>query len=79
MSLQKRFKKPVPSIVAISGPRLLSVHAAAEYLSANVWTIRQLIRNRQLPRVPLGQSRKHLIDRFDLDRFIDKNKAEVAA
>lgn len=49
-----------------------------EYLSANVFTIRKLIREGQLPLVQLGQSRKHLIDRIDLDCFIEKNKSGIA-
>jgi len=77
MSLQKRFKKPVTPIVAISGPRLLSVKDAAAYLGAHLWAIRQMVRNRELPYVQIG--RKHLIDRLDLDRYIEKIKIGVAA
>ena len=53
MPLQNRFKKIVAPIVTTNGPRLLSVQGAAEYLSANVFTIRKLIREGQLPLVQL--------------------------
>ena len=77
MPIQKRFKKPIAPVVAISGPRLLSAKDAATYLGAHLWAIRQMVRNRELPYVQIG--RKHLIDRSDLDRFIEKNKTGVAA
>ncbi len=77
MSLQKRFKKPDAPVVAISGPRLLSVKDAATYLGAHLWAIRQMVRKRELPYVQIG--RKHLIDRLDLDRYIERNKVGVAA
>jgi len=77
MSLQKRFKKPATPVVAISGPRLLSVKDAATYLGAHLWAIRQMVRNRELPYVQIG--RKHLIDKVDLDKFIEKNKIGLVA
>jgi excisionase family DNA binding protein len=77
MPIQKRFKKPVVPVVAISGPRLLSVRDAATYLGAHLWAIRQMVRNRELPYVQIG--RKHLIDRLDLDGYIERNKVGIAA
>lgn len=77
MPIQKRFKKPIAPFMAISGPRLLSVKDAATYLGAHLWAIRQLVRNRELPYVQIG--RKYLIDRMDLDRFVERNKIGVAA
>jgi len=77
LSLQKRFKKPTAPIVAISGPRLLSVNDAATYLGAHLWAIRQMVRKRELPYVQIG--RKHLIDKVDLDKFIEKNKIGLVA
>lgn len=81
MSLQKRFKKPAsPVLPAISsGPRLLPLKAAAEYLGVRPWTVRQMCRNRQIPYVAVGKSRAFLIDRTDLDRYIERNKIGVAA
>jgi excisionase family DNA binding protein len=72
MALQKRFKKPAVPIVAISGPRLLSIKDAATYLGARVWAIRQLVRNREIPYVPVGRGFK--IDKIDLDRWIERQK-----
>ena len=77
MSLQKRFKKPTAPVVTISGPRLLSAKDAAAYLGAHVWAIRQMVRNREMPYVQIG--RKHLIDKVDLDKFIEKNKIGLVA
>ncbi len=77
MPIQKRFKKPIAPVVAISGPRLLSVKDAATYLGAHMWAIRQMVRNRELPYVQIG--RKHLIDKVDLDKFVEKNKIGLVA
>jgi excisionase family DNA binding protein len=77
MPIQKRFKKPATPVVAISGPRLLSLKDAAVYLGAHLWAVRQMVRGRELPYVQIG--RKHLIDRLDLDRFVERNKIGVAA
>lgn len=60
--------------IAIS-PRLLSLEAAAAYLSMSPWTIRDLEAKGVLPRVrvPLpqgGELRKLLFDKADLDRLI---------
>jgi excisionase family DNA binding protein len=81
MSLQNRFKKyPAASLLtshSISGPRLLNIKDAAEYLGAHPWAIRQMIRSRELPHIKIG--RAHMIDRFDLDRYIEENKVGVAA
>ncbi len=77
MPIQKRFKKPVVPVVAINGPRLLSLKDGAVYLGAHLWAVRQMVRNRELPYVQIG--RKYLIDRLDLDRFVERNKIGVAA
>jgi excisionase family DNA binding protein len=80
MSLQKRFKKsPVvtlPTPHAINGPRLLNIKAAAEYLGAHPWAVRQMIRRRELPYVRIG--RAYLIDKLDLDLYTERNKIGVA-
>jgi excisionase family DNA binding protein len=81
MSLQKRFKKsPVVTLPAphdISGPRLLNIKAAASYLGAHAWAVRQMVRSRQLPHVKIGHG--YLIDKLDLDRYIERNKIGIAA
>jgi excisionase family DNA binding protein len=78
MALQKRFKKQptaIPSV--ISGPRLISAKAAAEYLSMSIDVVRDLIQTRQIPYIPNG--RRYLLDRADLDRYVEKMKVGVAA
>ena len=52
--------------------RLLTIPAAANYLSATTWAIRSLIWNGELAYVRLG--RRHLIDRADLDALVDREK-----
>jgi excisionase family DNA binding protein len=85
MSLQSRFKKPsqpAPSPIPFSGPRLLNLKQAASYLGQSVDLVRKLIDSREIPHVPkgAGTTRQHvLIDRFDLDAFIDKKKRGVVA
>jgi excisionase family DNA binding protein len=61
--------------------RLLSVEAAANYLSVSKWTIRAyvadgLLQSVRLPSVrePGEPGRRLLIDREDLDRFIEARK-----
>jgi excisionase family DNA binding protein len=53
-------------------PRLLTIKDAASYLSCAVWAIRELIWKREIPFVKIG--RRYLIDRTDLDQFIDQRK-----
>jgi excisionase family DNA binding protein len=78
MPIQKRFKKPTSvASTTISGPRLLSLRDSANYLGAHVWAIRQMVRKREIPYIQIG--RKYLIDRMDLDRFVERNKVGVAA
>lgn len=52
--------------------RGLTVQEAAKYLSTTVPAIRQLIYRRELPFVKIGK--RHIIDRQDLDRFIEREK-----
>jgi excisionase family DNA binding protein len=50
-------------------PRLLTIKHAAAYCSCAVWAIRQAIWSKELPACMIG--RRLLIDRGELDRFID--------
>jgi excisionase family DNA binding protein len=50
-------------------PRLLTIKQAATYLSATIWSVRELLWSDSIPHVVIG--RRHLIDRGDLDRYID--------
>lgn len=80
MSIQKRFKKPVaisPVVLPENARRLLTVKAAAQYLSMSVDVIRDLIRKREVPYIPNG--RRYLLDPADLDRHIEKIKVGIAA
>lgn len=53
-------------------PRLLTVRAAAEYMSTTVWTVRNLIWRGELSHLKPGKA--ILIDRNDLDAWIARNK-----
>ncbi len=55
--------------------RLLTLREAARYLGLSTWTIRELIWRGEILRVRI--SRKILIDRDDLDRYIEARKEEV--
>jgi excisionase family DNA binding protein len=55
-------------------PRLLTIPQAAVYLAATVWAVRALLWSRKIPHVVIGK--RHLIDRGDLDRFIDRKLNE---
>lgn len=53
-------------------PRLLGIKAASTYLSISYWSMRTLVLNGEVPHIPVGNRR--LIDRQDLDDWIDKSK-----
>ena len=55
-----------------SGARLLDFNAAATYLSLSYWTIRDMTSRGEIPCVRAG--RRVLIDREDLDEWIERNK-----
>lgn len=55
-----------------SEPRLLGVREAATYLGSTVWAIRTLIWEEQIPHIRIGK--RLLIDRVDLDNFVDQHK-----
>ncbi len=52
--------------------RLLSQQDAACYLGISYWTIRDLVFRRELPFVKIG--RRILVDRVDLDAYLDRSK-----
>lgn len=58
-------------------PRLVTIKQAAAYCSCSVWAIRDVIWSRELPACKIG--RRYLIDRGDLDRFIDARLRERAS
>ncbi len=51
-------------------PRLLTIQAAAVYLSATVWAVRQLIWSKELRAIRMG--RRIVIDRSDLDALVNE-------
>jgi excisionase family DNA binding protein len=53
-------------------PRLLGIPDAARYLGCAVWFVRSLIWGRRVPYVKFGK--RYLLDRSDLDNFIDSEK-----
>ena len=69
-----------------AGPRLLDLKAAATYLGLSYWTVRDLVLAGKLPsvKIPCPRSgdgrtiRRILVDRHDLDAFIEQSK-EIAA
>jgi excisionase family DNA binding protein len=78
MPIQKRYKKSAAiTSTPISVPRLLNLRNAASYLDVKVWTVRQLVKQAQLPHVQILN--KFYVDRHDLDKFIEQNKIGVAA
>jgi excisionase family DNA binding protein len=54
--------------------RLLNVRAAAAYLSCTVWAVRNLVWNRDVPSLKIGN--RILFDRKDLDAFIERIKTK---
>jgi hypothetical protein len=69
-------------------PRLLDLHQAASYLGCSYWTVRDWVLARLIPIValpglrpregelPRGALRRVLIDRADLDAFIESRKVK---
>ena len=53
-------------------PRLLSQQEAAVYLGISYWTLRDLTFRGEVPHVKIG--RRILVDRLDLDAYLDRVK-----
>ncbi len=53
--------------------RLFSLKEASVYMSMTLWGVRQLVWKGQIPCIKAGH--KILVDRLDLDAFIEKHKA----
>ena len=60
-----------------SGPRLLSLKKAAEYLGLTVWAMRERIWAGQIPVVQFPGGRKQYIDIRDIEEFINRNKRTI--
>lgn len=57
-------------------PRLLTVKAAAAYLSTTVWFVRTLVYEKKVPHLRLGN--RIVFDRVDLDKFVEDLKRSAA-
>src|SRR5258706_15555873 len=55
-------------------PRLLRIQDAAKYLSATTWYVETLIRENKIP--SFIQGKRRVIDRHELDRYVDRMNAE---
>ncbi len=81
-----RVQKLNPEQTVAAGPRLLSLHQAAAYLGLSYWTVRDWILAGHLSTVNLpplrpkegdrarASLRRVLVDRVDLDAFIEARK-----
>jgi excisionase family DNA binding protein len=56
---------------------MLSPESAAEYICASTDTLRDMIKNGEIPFVRNG--RRYTIDRCDLDKWIETNKTREVA
>lgn len=65
--------KKITVTAPVEQPRLLTVKTAAQYLSTSVWGIREMVYSKAIPHIRLGK--KILIDRKDLDAYVDCLKA----
>jgi len=69
--LSRSLSSAIPSQPEV--PRLLTLKAAAAYLSCSLWAIRSLVWDKSIPAIRVG--RRVVIDRADLDAFIEARKA----
>ena len=66
--------RPVASQAGGLSPRLLTARQAATYLALGYETVLDLVKSDTIRPVRLGDLRKLLFDRGDLDRLIDASK-----
>ncbi len=59
-------------------PRLLRLKLAAEYLSLSEWTLRRLVQEGHFPVVKTHANAPWLIDRQDLDSWVERTKTSLA-
>jgi hypothetical protein len=65
------------SLPAVVVSRLLRIQDAAKYLSATIWRVETLIREKTIPSFVLGEAR--VVDRLELDRLVERRNAEAKA
>jgi len=68
---------PGGSLPAIVVPRLMGIQDAAKYLSATTWQIETLVREKVIPSFVLGKRR--VVDRLELDRYVERRNALAKA
>jgi len=56
---------------------MLSIPQASAYAACAIWAIREAIWNKELRAIKLG--RRYVVSRDDLDAFLNRKLAEVAA
>ena len=66
--------KKVHAVTTVA-PRLLSIKAAAEYLSCKVWFLRTLVWEKRIAHLRCGHSL--LFDINDLNKFIESQKVSA--
>lgn len=73
-----KIKKVSPIATGVSvEPRYLTLKQAALYMGATVWCLRNLVWDRRVSFVKLGN--RFVFDKADLDKFIESQKTAVAA
>jgi excisionase family DNA binding protein len=70
--LVHRTKKKA-AVPVVDGTRWYAIAAAAEYMAVHIWFVRELIRKGKLPHQICG--RGFVLDRLDMDQFLENNKA----
>ena len=60
-------------------PRMLRLPAASRYSGLSVWRLRQLILSGQLPAMQTEPNAPYLVDRDDLDRYLERMKRNFVA
>jgi excisionase family DNA binding protein len=71
---RKVFATPVaPTAFPVEEQRLLRIPQVARYLNRSVWMVRQMIATGELRTV--GKRKPFLVDRRDLDDYIEREKA----
>ena len=72
MSIKSR-KSVVPLPQEIQ-PRILNARQSAAYLGCSLWCLRSLVWRGELRPIKIGDSRRLLLAKEDLDRYIDAQK-----
>jgi excisionase family DNA binding protein len=67
----------MPKAQANAERRLLRLKPAAAYLSISPWQMRRLVQNGSIPVVQISEGSPWLIDRKDLDIFVDRHKQTI--